>query len=560
MANNGSVTPLAGIDHPLYTALKSKLRSSKSFLNVFSLNVRSLLPKMLELRSFLRPSLFHILAFSETWLKSGTSNSMVSFDGFSVFRNDRFRIAGGGVALYINKCYKATLVGKSKPGAIVEYVLVSLRFAGVSVLVCSVYNPKGGSAIEDVVNFLNFVCIESLNFDHLLILGDFNIDLLKPIQPDVARYLSTIESFSTSPFPANPEITRPNHITGSGSCIDHVITKFPDKVASFEITPSALSDHCSLSLSYCVKPPPPVDRFVTVRDLNLINIEFLQDQISLLNWAALYATPDVDERVNILTSFINYLYDIAVPLRRKFVPDPRTPWMTLEIRDAIRQRDGLSRRRPVELSAASENVKRLIREGAGLAEQRSFDPSLPSKVLWNNFRRIGLADSSDSPSIGVSADDFADFFSNITAPAVNVPTLPDQLDGGGFSFRHIDTAECLEAFAGITSNAVGLDGISIKFLRILLPFISEHIRHIFNHVSHVLFSLPPGRKSLSVRLPKFRLRLVYPIFVQFQLRPYCLKGLSVCSMTNFKVMSIVRVFCLIFSLASDVAIVQQQRW
>jgi hypothetical protein len=28
---------------------------------------------------------------------------------------------------------------------------------------------------------------------------------------------------------------------------------------------------------------------------------------------------------------------------------------------------------------------------------------------------------------------------------------------------------------------VGNDGICIKFLRILLPFISEHIRHIFNH-------------------------------------------------------------------------------
>jgi hypothetical protein len=32
-------------------------------------------------------------------------------------------------------------VGKSRAGAYSEFVLVSLRFAGVSVLVCSVYNP-----------------------------------------------------------------------------------------------------------------------------------------------------------------------------------------------------------------------------------------------------------------------------------------------------------------------------------------------------------------------------------------------------------------------------------
>jgi hypothetical protein len=56
-------------------------------------------------------------------------------EGFSVFRCD------GGVALYINKCYKATPVEKSRAGAYFEFVLVLLRFDSVSVLVGSVYNP-----------------------------------------------------------------------------------------------------------------------------------------------------------------------------------------------------------------------------------------------------------------------------------------------------------------------------------------------------------------------------------------------------------------------------------
>lgn len=481
MSGNSTGPPLARTDHPLYMALKSKLRNSKSFLNIFSYNVRSLFPKMAELQSFLSPSLFHVLAFNETWLKCSTTNGMVSFDGFRCFRNDRFRTTGGGVALYINKCFKATLVGKSKPGATVEYVLVSLRCSGVSVLVGSVYNPRGGSVIDDVAIFLNFLCVESLEYDHCIIAGDFNIDILKPNQPDVAKYLDVLQSFSISPFPVNPEITRPNYVTGSGSCIDHMLTKFPEKVAILEISPSALSDHSSLSMSYCVKPPAPVDRFINFKNLNLINIEFLQNQISLLNWADLYVIPDVDERVNILTSYINHLYDVCVPVTRKFIPDARTPWMTLEICDAIRQRDSLSRRQPAHFEAASQKVKHLIRKEASRVEQKNFDPSLPPKVLWNNFRRLGLAESADSSLLGIPVEDFADFFSNIAAPSVVVPPIPDQQDVDGFSFRHIDTAECLEAFAGIKSNAVGLDGISIKFLRVLLPFISEHIRHIFNH-------------------------------------------------------------------------------
>jgi hypothetical protein len=34
---------------------------------------------------------------------------------------------------------------------------------------------------------------------------------------------------------------------------------------------------------------------------------------------------------------------------------------------------------------------------------------------------------------------------------------------------------------GITSNAVGSDGISLNFLKLLLPLIIDHYLHVFNH-------------------------------------------------------------------------------
>jgi hypothetical protein len=33
----------------------------------------------------------------------------------------------------------------------------------------------------------------------------------------------------------------------------------------------------------------------------------------------------------------------------------------------------------------------------------------------------------------------------------------------------------------ITSNDIGSDGISLKFLKLLLPFIIDHVLHAFNH-------------------------------------------------------------------------------
>jgi hypothetical protein len=45
-----------------------------------------------------------------------------------------------------------------------------------------------------------------------------------------------------------------------------------------------------------------------------------------------------------------------------------------------------------------------------------FDPALPLKLLWSNFRSMGFCDSSDFSSLGNSADDFADFFCDLYAP------------------------------------------------------------------------------------------------------------------------------------------------
>jgi hypothetical protein len=70
----------------------------------------------------------------------------------------------------------------------------------------------------------------------------------------------------------------------------------------------------------------------------------------------------------------------------------------------------------------------------------------------------------------LGADDFTNFFYDLSDPQVIVPPDPVRLDDTGFSFRHVDGDECLAAFMFITSNAIGSDGNSLKFLKLLLPF------------------------------------------------------------------------------------------
>jgi hypothetical protein len=123
-------------------------------------------------------------------------------------------------------------------------------------------------------------------------------------------------------FPLPPIITRPV----SDMCIDHFLTMFLGKVASFGTRFSpALSDHYFMSFSYCVRPLPSVDRFVSFKDVSCVNVDFLAFQVRLLNWDVFYATSDVDLQLSLLTDFVNHLYDVCVLVRWKFITDPRTP-------------------------------------------------------------------------------------------------------------------------------------------------------------------------------------------------------------------------------------------
>jgi hypothetical protein len=76
-----------------------------------------------------------------------------------------------------------------------------------------------------------------------------------------------------------------------------------------------------------------VDRFVSYKDVNSVDAHFLSNHEGLLDCSALYDTPDVDLQVSLLRFCQSSVY---VPIRWKFVCDPRYPWMAHEIRDAIR--------------------------------------------------------------------------------------------------------------------------------------------------------------------------------------------------------------------------------
>jgi hypothetical protein len=175
-------------------------------------------------------------------------------------------------------------------------------------------------------------------------------------------------------------------------------------------------------------------------------------------------------QVSLLTDFVNHLYGVCVPVRWKFVPDPKYPWMTLEIQDAIRQRDRMRTGTVAFRSAKCQEA------ASAQFVEKEIDPGLSQRVLWSNFCRLGFCNSSDFSSFGVGVEDSAEYFGNLPVTSVQIPTASDE-HLGGFTFRHIDLVECFSAFKSKSTKVLR----GSRYLKLLLPLICCHVLHVFNH-------------------------------------------------------------------------------
>ena len=88
-------------------------------------NVRSLIPKIDNLRILC--SLFspHVICVVESWLDSDIVDSEISIQGYSIIRLDRSR-HGGGILIYVSSLFSYSILFKG-----------SIDFECITLLLCS---------------------------------------------------------------------------------------------------------------------------------------------------------------------------------------------------------------------------------------------------------------------------------------------------------------------------------------------------------------------------------------------------------------------------------------
>lgn len=460
-------------------------------LNICHINAQSIPAHYDELLSSFNSLHIHICLISESFLKPSLPSALYALPGFVLLRNDRTGKGGGGVAMYIraNLDYKIVVQSPSSYSASSEYLFTELNFNSRKALVGVVYAPP-------TVNY--FDAFESLlemhipNYDHCIIMGDFNTCLLK-MDSRSKKLENIIKSVNMTILPLSPTHHDPNY---SDSLLDLIMISNSDHIATHgQYAAPGFSKHDLIYVSYKIKTPKIKPKLLLQRNFIKMNLEALSNDASKLDWDVLHQLPDVNKKITLFNDYINNLYNKHAPLRLVRMKHAPTPWLNDNIRKAMKFRDYLKRiykTHPTEANLtqfkrARNRVNQLCRN----AKRQYFHKTVSEctqQNVWKTLRSFGIGKARSNATSSYDLNSLNKHFS--TPPLTMDPILKaltlSQISSCkistdyAFNFTPVTIRQIKKILLSVHTKAVGHDGIGRNLLMPIIDTILPPITHIIN--------------------------------------------------------------------------------
>lgn len=429
-----------------------------------------------------------LICIAETWFKEDVDDFILSINNFKLIRNDRKTgLKGGGLAIYIKKQIKHKIIHKSDANDAVEYLLVEVFDKMQKCLVVCVYNP---SKLYDLSNFFHILMQFSSQYEHIIFCGDLNIDLLENDNrsKDLMDKLTSVGICKLNNFPTRYSVaSKPSLLDILGVADDINVNHFE------QLSLPGLSDHDMFFIAYNIDLNQiKADSYVTYRDFKRVDVEALVNEASSLCWHDCWFLADINQKVQHFTNLVDYLYNKFIPLKKVKKKLNNQPWFDSSVLNAIKDRGKMYSRWKHNPTPNNWEAYRRTRNFATLitqnAKKRYFEnklnPNLSSKQLWSNLKNIGIG-KQKSAECTIDANTMNNYF--LTANSETNSSLfninENLLFGGEnrFKFEMAQEQDIIKCLLSIKSNAVGVDGISLRFIKLILPSVIGALTHIINH-------------------------------------------------------------------------------
>ncbi|XP_026746904.1 uncharacterized protein LOC113508137 [Trichoplusia ni] len=279
---------------------QSFVSQPRKFLNICHINAQSVPSHYSDLFDTFADADVHAVLISETWLKPHLLSTTYPLPGFILIRNDRVGKRGGGVAIYLKSGLShKILVSSPANSATAEFIFIEACVNGAKIVLGVVYCPPCVdyfSSIEPVLESLGS------EYQHIVIMGDFNTDLLSHSSSRSRKLLDITRSASLHVLPLQATHHNPD---GHDTWLDLILTSSPPLVSSFGQYPApGFSHHDLIYLSYILKPPKPSPKVLHLRSFRRMDVEKLRRDASNVNWEGLKQAATVSEKVAILNQHL----------------------------------------------------------------------------------------------------------------------------------------------------------------------------------------------------------------------------------------------------------------
>ena len=249
-----------------------------------------------------------VITLSETWLKNNPALlEYTAIPGYSsVFRN-RESIKGGGVGAYISETInfkRRSDIESLQPD--LEHLWLELpgRNKHSKALIGVIYRSTRMLREADWMDRLEaLIGYLTVSWDGLLVLtGDVNIDMLKPLDSRTVKYQSILDVFRLKQI-----VTKPTHITRtSTTLLDHIIVNLSQNITYTDVIPcSIVSDHNAPFACINVRVPRFQPRFKYIRNERHFNANAFKEDFSSLPLNIVYGLGSSDDMVDVMNSFID---------------------------------------------------------------------------------------------------------------------------------------------------------------------------------------------------------------------------------------------------------------
>ncbi|CAG4930029.1 unnamed protein product [Colias eurytheme] len=325
-----------------------------------------------------------------------------------------------------------------------------------------------------------------------------------------------VDACNLNLLPLNATHTVPNC---RPSLLDLILISSPTYVVKHgQCAADAFSNHDLLYLSYRLRLPKLKHRILMQRSFGGMDLDRLRNDAANIDWNAILKAHTVEEKVSVFSNFIINLYDVHAPIKPVKIKHLPAPWLTDELRVLLHKKNKSKTQYKMKPSDVNREKYKIIRNKCNTAcrdaQRRHIHTSIengdPAKV-WKFLKTLGVG-SKDSSCLSkdINLESLNQHFTSASFSLNNniktktlsyLSSLPPS-NFPSFHFKSFSVSEVEKIILSITSNSVGVDGISRNMIVPILDIVTPIITHILN--ASITSSVFPKmwKKANVIPIPK----------------------------------------------------------